>query len=104
MIPSREGVESVSRRTAVVARSDAVVGMSWTSSMRRRCFGMLWRPFGVHGAVRGSDEAARALRAVYGEERRCDGRIGGRRGPCTPVDAAVDLDGIWSPGVLPAGR
>ena len=24
--------------------------------------------------------------------------------PGTPVDAAADLDGIWSPGVLPAGR
>ena len=25
------------------------------------------------------------------------------RGPGTPVDAAAALDGIWSPGVLPAG-
>ena len=55
---------------------------------------------GDRGAVRGSDEAARALRAVYGKERRCDGCGGGGRGPGTPVDAAADLDGIWMPGGL----
>ena len=26
------------------------------------------------------------------------------RGPGTPVDAAADLDVVWSPDVLPAGR
>ena len=73
MIRSREGVESVSRRTAVVTRSRAVVGMSWTPSTRRRCFGGAGGLWGCAGAVRGSDEAARARLAVYGGERRRNG-------------------------------
>jgi hypothetical protein len=70
---SRAGVESVSRRTAVVTRSEAVAGMSWTPPTRRRCFGRAGGLWGCAGAVRGSDEAARALRAVYGGERRRNG-------------------------------
>ena len=66
-------------------------------------FRMLWRPLWGAGGVRGSDEVARALRPVYGEERRWGGYGGGDRGPGTPVDAAAAMDVVWSPGVLPAG-
>ena len=103
MIRSREGVAAVLGRTAVATRSEAVVGMSWTPSARRRCFGGAGGLYGCAGAVRGCDEAARALRVVYGKERRCDGCGGGGRGPGTPVDAAADLDGIWRLDALPAG-
>ncbi len=73
MIRSREGVESVSRRTAVVTRSEAVAGPPPTPSTRRRRFGRVGGLSRCSDAVRGSDEVARALPAVYGGGRRRNG-------------------------------
>ena len=72
-IRSREGVESVSRRTAVVTRSEAVAGPPPTPPTRRRRFGVAGGLKGCTGAARGSDEVARARLAVYGKGRRRNG-------------------------------
>ena len=57
----------------MLGRSGAAAGPPPTPSTRRRGIGRAGGLYGCAGAVRGSDEAARALRAVYGEERRRNG-------------------------------
>ena len=58
--------------------------------------------------ARGLSAAPTRPRGPFGRSTVKSGAVTGAavcdRGPCTPVDAAVDLDVVWSPGVLPAGR
>ena len=62
-----------------------------------------WRPLSVRGRRprlrRGREDPRRSTveNGAGTGTAVCD------RGPCTPVDAAVDLDVVWSPGVPPAG-
>ena len=62
----------------------------------------------VFRGARGLSAAATRPRGPFGWSTVKNGAGTGTavcdRGPGTPVDAAVVLDGIWSPGVLTAGR
>ena len=85
----------------MLERSRAVPGAPSTPPMRRRCSDALEASTGDRGADWIS-------RGPAGRSRVEDGDGTGTAvcvpRPGTPVDAAVDLDGIGRPGVLTAGR
>ena len=106
--------EAISARCGRGRASRRFWGVWWCWGGRKRSWewlGRRRRGAGVSEALeafRGDRGADRISRGPSGRSTVEDGAGTGTavcdRGPCTPVDAAVDLDVVWSPGVLPAGR